>query len=423
MQIPVYSEFADSPRFRYVVNFLNERLIEKKVFQVFPLENYSENNTFPCIFHSTSSSKKNYNIQASPIFKEGFQEKISFSNYNLIARDPFAVVFFWLSEYETYYLPKDNHRRPGTRYSLRVNLDNFKTPLIQEILSEFLNTISDFFHGKIEIPSKPKRLTLSLDIDHIGYYCYRPFYKTLLSLAKKITFLRFHELYSHLSACLKQKDPLDKVFETLKNIDTELLFFLLLSSAPPYDSRTPYPQKQWKEVVTLLKKHTIGIHPSYFASREEKKLHLEIKNYQQLVGKSPKISRLHYLRKGNPDTYRLLVQAGIRRDYTSLPLHTTGFFHGVTVPFFFYDLQKEEETELEIVPTLAMDRTVKDTMQKNTHTDIVSVYKQLLTEFSKWGGEADLLFHPESIAGIGEWKGWDEVWEFVLAEVQRMNSL
>ncbi len=416
MKFSLFSELANSPRLQYAVKVFNS-VLQKSFFELLPLEKFSTRKS-PYFVYTATPEQKNCSLRASPLLKTGFYEKITPENFpEIIGEDPFALAFFLLSEYESRYLPLDKHQRPDTRYSLRNNIDNFQTPLLLSSFGNFLQKISEQQHFRIPFPRRKNSLTISIDIDHIGYFLYRPFYKTLLSLSKKLFFGDFAALKAHSKALLKKQDPLDKVFEKLSTSSRKIRLFFLLSSHSSYDSRTPYPHKQWKKIASKFPVENTGIHLSYYALQKNKQAHKEIRNYEALYRQKPMRNRFHYLRKQPLQSYQKLIELGIKEDFTSLPLHTVGFLHGITFPFFWYDLEKEQETSLKIVPTLAMDRTVKDTMRKSPR-GALAVYSRLLEEFSKWGGEADLLFHPESLAGIGEWQGWHKVTEAIFEKMK-----
>ena len=51
-----------------------------------------------------------------------------------------------------------------------------------------------------------------------------------------------------------------------------------------------------------------------------------------------------------PQTYRRLLKLSVREDYTLGYAGQTGFRAGICTPFYFYDLELEETTNLLLVP-------------------------------------------------------------------------
>ena len=108
-------------------------------------------------------------------------------------------------------------------------------------------------------------------------------------------------------------------------------------------------------IQELAKKNDIGIHPSYYSSTDEKILKGEKFLLEEITGKVIKKSRQHYLRFNLPDTYRQLIDAGITDEFSMGYGAANGFRASYADSFYWYDIEREEKTNLLIHPFCYMD--------------------------------------------------------------------
>ena len=109
----------------------------------------------------------------------------------------------------------------------------------------------------------------------------------------------------------------------------------------------------------LIREHSdhysIGIHPSWQSGDDPEKLKLEILKLGHIAGKQISSSRQHYIRFTLPQTYRQLIDLGIESDFSMGYGSINGFRASVTSPFFWYDLEREEQTKLLLYPFCFME--------------------------------------------------------------------
>ena len=86
----------------------------------------------------------------------------------------------------------------------------------------------------------------------------------------------------------------------------------------------------------------------------------------------------------------------------------TGFRAGTCTPFFWYDLSKEEKTELKIHPFCAMDVAMRNYMQLTIEESIKEI-QRLKSEIEKVNGQMVVLFHNSNFRE--NWEGWENVME------------
>ncbi len=91
-----------------------------------------------------------------------------------------------------------------------------------------------------------------------------------------------------------------------------------------------------------------------------------------------------------------------------------GFRAGTSRPFKWFDLTKNEITNLTIHPLAFMDTTLNQSMKYSTLQAIDKI-EALYDEVKKFGGEFSFIWHNETIGDYGIWKGWSKVFEHSLS--------
>ncbi len=123
-------------------------------------------------------------------------------------------------------------------------------------------------------------------------------------------------------------------------------------------------------------------------------------------------SRQHYLRFTIPNTYRSLIEAGIRHEYSLGYAETIGFRAGTSFPFQWFDLERNEVTALQIHPFCIMDVSLKNYLNLSSQEAIKTI-QTMLDEIQKVNGHFISIWHNESLSNYLDWKGWSEVYESI----------
>ncbi len=166
-------------------------------------------------------------------------------------------------------------------------------------------------------------------------------------------------------------------------------FFLVAEQTGKYDKNI-LPEKS--ALQSLIKKHkekySIGIHPSWQSGDDTSLLKKEIQILQTIADKEITISRQHYIRFTLPDTFRLLIDAGIKEDYSMGYGSINGFRASVASSFYWYDLEKEEQTNLLLHPFCYMEAN-SFYEQKMSSTEALEEMLHYLNEVKKVNGTYD----------------------------------
>ncbi len=325
--------------------------------------------------------------------------------------DLFSAIFFLLSRYEEYhsYLP-DKHDRYRHTESLLFRKGWLKLPLIDLWIQAFKEKLEMYLGDKI--PDAVFSFTPTYDIDIAWSYRNKPFSRLAGGLFRDLIGGRLSHVKLRLSVHLQlANDPFD-CFSRLHVLHQQAgvhpVYFMLVAGKPSEFDRNNQPQS--RAMMSLMRElaanGTMGIHPSYFAERDQL-IRKEIRFLEQAVEKEMRKSRQHYIRMRLPDTYHALMDAGIREDYSMGYGTYNGFRAGTGRSFLWYDLSREKITGLLIHPFSFMDSTAR--FEEGLSADeAFRQLNQLESELKRLGSQLITVFHNFSLGTDPEWKGWFE---------------
>ena len=201
-----------------------------------------------------------------------------------------------------------------------------------------------------------------------------------------------------------KKDPFDN-FDIQDKIHDKFnihpIYFVLLGDYGKYDKNISHKYFSFKKLIQKLSsKYTVGLHPSFKSNNIINMSKIELSRGNDILNKKINISRQHYLKILFPVTYRNLISLGMQADYSLGYASLSGFRASICTPFKFYDLEKEEATELVIYPFQIMDATYK---YYNSETGFMSNMKNYIDWTKKYNGIFISIFHNDSFAK-SEWQ-------------------
>ncbi|MDD2288208.1 MAG: polysaccharide deacetylase family protein, partial [Bacteroidales bacterium] len=166
----------------------------------------------------------------------------------------------------------------------------------------------------------------------------------------------------------------------------------------------------------------VGIHPSYASYDEPELLKNQLKKLKSVINKPIYRSRFHYLRFSLPNSFRVLIENKITEDFSMGYSASTGFRAGISNGFNFYDLEYDYETKLRLFPFVIMDTALK-TYLKLSPQEAKSQIKNLIDEVRSVDGYFISLWHNESLSNRYDWKGWKEVYEWMIDYISKYDRL
>lgn len=299
-----------------------------------------------------------------------------------------AVIFFLISRYEEYYENNelDQHGRFQCQNSVAYQL-GWHRKLMVHRLAQILAQIIKEYYPKF-MYSSPKFKELSThDVDIASQYKGKPWWRWCGAVVKALLQLRFKHANNYLRTA-RGKEVIDP-FDNFKpeNTPNKPLYFILTSNFTKYDKNISFSSKAFKELIHRLVEFShIGIHPSYYSSRKTSLIEKEKKQLEKILQLKITKSRQHFLRFRFPDTFQALINAGITDDYSLGWQNEAGFRASIAVPYPFFDLVKNEETELMLHPLAFMDGIFIKSDEKTILSD-------LRKEVKTMGGTLIVLTH------------------------------
>lgn len=326
--------------------------------------------------------------------------------------DVFAAIFWCLSRYEEYqsFTPDRFGRFPANASALnRLGLlhDPVCDRLGRDLLREAGITTGT---GSKVIPT--------VDIDMAYYYLGKGFLRGAGSLLKQ---LLTHPvgLPERLRVLTRSAtDPTDcynQLARVLTSHPNARIFWHCGREHNALDKQVRLENTSFRTLISRLAASVKpGIHPSAYSASDATKINREKQWLEQAAGQPVDESRQHFILLKFPKTYRALQQAGIRRDYSMGYPDAIGFRAGTCRPFRWYDLEKEEITDLEIQPFCIMDVTCRLYEGINTE-QAMEAGQQLKETTGRYGGDFCFIFHNESLGRLPQWQGWNKVFESWMA--------
>ena len=335
--------------------------------------------------------------------------------------DPLAATFFLVTRYEE-YLPhrEDQHGRYLTAESLAVEHGFADQPVVNQwalmLRDEILRR-----YPEADIPHPTYEFVQTVDIDSAWCYLHHGVARTLIGATRDLA-------VRHQPAMLRQRarvllgretDPYD-TFDFILSLhphtaDAHLIFFVLVADYGLYDKAISYLNPHFQQLLQHLGDLAhIGLHPGYGTLENPRLSDIEKARLEAVIHRTIVRARLHFLRMRLPLSYRTLLHAGLRHDYTMGFADLPGFRAGIASPFPFFDLDRDIETPLLVHPFCAMDTTLR--LQLGLTPDqAVDRYSQLIRSVRDVGGTYSCIVHNQNLSDVDGWHGWREAYQSMIA--------
>jgi hypothetical protein len=339
--------------------------------------------------------------------------QVFFESEGDIPFDIFAASFYLISRYEE-YLPHqtDEYNRYDHQGSIAYTENFLHLPLVNLWWKEFERLTG------YQLPERKFCFIPTYDVDIAYAYRYQPIWKNVLGFYRDLLKADFDKVLERGNVYSgKQKDPFD-VFEWLDALHTEchiqpIYFFMAIIERGKYDKNLKLSSRGLQRLYRRLSAiYDTGIHPTWRSGDKgsETLLLKEKHALSSLLKKEITKSRQHYLRFTLPYTFRKLAEAGISAEYSMGYGNINGFRASYCVPFFWYDLEKELTTGLELHPFCFMDATAYFE-QKETAMQAATELQQYYDLIKMVNGEFICLFHNHFLTEQITWVEWRKMYE------------
>ena len=331
--------------------------------------------------------------------------------------DIFAASFYLLTRYEE-YLPheKDTYGRYAHENSLAFKEGFLNLPLINiwvKYLAVSLKKKYSMFNAQFSMFN----FVPTYDIDIAYSYKHKGLLRNAGGFLKSPSSERLNVLFSG------KKDPFDS-YDWLDQLHSQYdlhprYFFLVAEKNVLYDKNIlPHKDAMWKLVAQHAKNYTIGLHPSWQSGDDPSLLKKEKEQLEAMCETGlTALSRLtlnnsrqHYIRFDLPKTYQLLIDAGISNDHTMGYGSINGFRASIASPFYWYDLEKEEQTDLRIHPFCFMDANSfyeQNYTAEEAYDEMMYYYQQC----KEVNGTLITIWHNNFLGTDKVFTAWKEIYE------------
>jgi hypothetical protein len=435
-----------TPRLQYITDFIGKEIIgepfkltsDNFYFNDYtgPKINYSDtkiNN----VEHPVSFGKELKIINCSLLFEDSIKEqniscfevngfKAFFKTEGDYPFDIFAATFYLLSRYEE-YLPhkKDMYGRYAHENSLAFKEGFLNLPLINIWLEDFKKALKEKF-PTLNFQPSTFNFQPTYDIDEAFAFKNKELLKIAGGLARSFVNGQWSIVNERLKVLRgKANDPyyafewMDKLHE--KNNLKPLYFFHVAIEKGKYDKNIPPSHPAMQQLIKQhAEKYPIGIHPSWTSGDDESLLEREIKMLESTTGKKITVSRQHYIRFTLPQTFRRLIAAGITDDHSMGYGSINGFRASVASSFYWYDLEKEQQTNLLVHPFCFMEANSffeQKYLPQRAYEEMMHYYSAV----KDVNGTLITIWHNNFLGTYPLFSGWRDVYEEFVRQVSEKS--
>ena len=329
-----------------------------------------------------------------------------------VPMDIFSATFLLLSRMEEY--GHEGFRFDPTK-SLNYKEGFLMLPVIDVWAHELGNMLTSGFPG-LQVKRPSFSLLPTYDIDHAWAFRNKSIFKKIGGTIRDILTLSIPSLSARMKTWfLRHEDPyftFRKLWDVHSKSDSKPMYFFLMGPETKL-SLSPKVIGELKDVILACSKQgTIGIHPSRSSNENQDLLKSEIDSLSETSDQTIMKSRQHYLEMRLPQTYRILIENGILEDYTMGYAEEVGFRAGTSMPFKWYDLEREEATDLTIVPFCVMDQTLKQYLSLTPQQAMILI-DELMDSLKQVNGQFTFIWHNSSLSKLQGWQPWIQVYHYL----------
>ncbi|MDF3026672.1 MAG: hypothetical protein K0S23_979 [Fluviicola sp.] len=387
-------------------------------------------------FEGAKISYSNFEFDHSPIlnpagllFEEQFRDSIlvekgSWGNVDCLkfdaVPDPLAAVFYVLTRYEEYHSKfPDKHGRFTSKESLQSKFGWLHIQIVERWIEVFFKVYSPEYLKRLE-SQKTIRIIPSFDIDNTYAFKWKEGWRSWLSNSKDLLKNNKDRIKTRkLVQRGELKDPFDsfEIIRSVYNDYPETRVFWQLGNYAKYDTNIAWNDPRHQELISEISRlGHLGLHPSYASNYSDEKLEREVRRIKAITSKVITESRQHFLKLNLPQTYHRMMEHGFEKDFTMGYADDYGFRAGTAREHAFFDLLANESyPNYRIVPFVYMDGTLLEYKKMSIEQSSQAV-DQLIREVKVYGGTFCFIWHNETLAEAGKWKGWKKVFDYTLEQ-------
>lgn len=336
--------------------------------------------------------------------------------------DLFAASFYLIARYEEYtHFEADEHGRFLPTQSILYHSNLLQHPLIDAWAYKLRDLLLQRY-PRLSCKQKQFEAFVTIDVDQAFAFRNRGFLKNGLSFIKNAITVNMPSAKSQAKTLVfNRQDPFD-TFDYLKHVqensNLRFIYFFNVGKASGYDKNLDTTNAAFAGLIKRIKQYAdIGVHPSYYANEKPEYFIEELRKLSITSGSKIGKSRQHYLKFRLPYTYRQLLKAGIVEDYSMGYASAPGFRAGTCTPFYWFDLEMNEVSNLKVIPITYMEGTLGSYL-KHSPNEAAEVIYQLTEVVKKYKGVHISIWHNHTVSDQFFWKGWRMVFENSIAALK-----
>lgn len=330
--------------------------------------------------------------------------------------DFFAATFFLITRYEEYLPhPNDSYGRYAHTASLAFKEGFLHQPLVNIWLEDFRVLLAERF-PELQLTKPQFSFIPTYDIDIAWSYRNKGFKRNAGALAKLFFFGKWNSMMHRIRVIRgKRQDPYD-AYEWMDALHQQtglkpLYFFLVAQQKGKFDKNIHPKNPAFQTLVQeSAGKYTVGIHPSWASGDHQELLPKEKSWLESTSGQTITASRQHYLRFHLPMTFRRLIAAGVRDEYSMGYGTINGFRASIATPFYWYDLKAEARSPLRIHPFCFMDANACYE-EKKSSAEALNQMLAYLDAVRAVNGTLITIWHNSFLGTDEAHQGWRDTYE------------
>ena len=422
----------NTERLKYIVGFCSKELFDTPI----------EITTDPAFFSAATGPKINYSDQPQPgalqiqpaglLFATGIApqhtncidhngRKAFFATSGDHPFDVLSAIFYLITRYEE-YLPheKDSYGRYAHTQSLAWREGFLDIPLINYWLLDLREALSRKFPAAV-FRYPVFKFVPTYDIDIAWSFLHKGWKRNAGGALKELVTGKWKDLKLRAGVLTGRiPDPFD-AYEWLDSVHLycrlkPYYFFLAAAHNKGVDKNILPSSSALRQLIQYYGAgYRVGVHPSWQSGDREHLLKEEIEWLEYVAAQRITRSRQHYLRFSLPDTYRRLLELGIDQEFSMGYGTINGFRASVASSFHWYDLEKEEMTNLRVFPFCFMDAN----SYYEQGFDAARAQQELMHYYHhirRINGLMVTIWHNNFLGADPKFAGWREAYKIFLTE-------
>lgn len=426
-QVKIYSR-EDSPRLRYIAGIILgdilglpwEIVTDRRKLGKHPVISYADEEIPGAFRISPVNILFEHGVRLQEIIVSNWMGLPVFFQTNPgsdIPFDIFASSFYMISRYEEYLdFQPDEHGRFKGSDSLAFKNNFLTIPIVDLWSKEFAKALLNRF-PTLAFRRNEFKTILTLDSDQPFKYLGKSLLVSFGGFLRDMTSKEHNAGERYKVLRHEKKDPFevyDYIIDNIKRYKTDSWFFYPTGNSSRYDNNPSWKREEYRALIKkITDQYNSGLHPSYLSSGNYPILEKELSRLKDITKRDIISSRFHYIRLRFPSSYRDLIKAGIKEDYSMGFADEPGFRAGIARPFFFYDVREDSPSNLKIIPFEVMDATLYQYKKLNAAAS-KEVILNLIEETRRVGGQFVSLWHNTSLLETPECRDWRELFELML---------